>query len=60
MGGKYSRDRAGNMSYLIYEDSAPYDPWLKIILGSTLALTLVMGIAFLPFEVAAGHVMFGG
>ena len=59
MGGKYPGDRAGNMSYLIYEDSALYDPWLKIILGSTLALTLVMGIVFLPFDVAGAYVMFG-
>ena len=59
MSHTYSRDKAGSLSYLIYEDSAPYDPWLKIILGSTLALTLVMGIVFLPFDVAGAYVMFG-
>ena len=59
MGGTYLKDKAGNFSYLIYEDSAPYDPWLKIVLGGTLAFTLVMGIAFLPFEVVGAYAMFG-
>ncbi len=59
MSRTYSKDKAGSLSYLIYEDSAPYDPWLKIILGSTLALTLVMGILFLLFDVVGAYVMFG-
>ncbi len=54
-----SKDKPGNLACLIYEDSAPYDPWLKWIIGGTLALTLVLGIVFLPFDVAGAYVMFG-
>ena len=32
---------------LIYEDTPKYDVWLKLILGSALALTLILGIIFI-------------
>ena len=47
------------MSYLIYEDIPQYDSWLKWIIGGTLALTLMMGIVFLPFDVVGALAMFG-
>ncbi len=59
MGDIYPRDRAGNMSYLIYEDIPQYDSWLKWIIGGTLALTLVLGIVLLPIDLAGALAMFG-
>ncbi len=47
------------MSYLIYEERAQFDSWLKWIIGGTLALTLVMGVVFLLFDVASALAMFG-
>ena len=54
-----ARDRTGNLAYLVYEDSPQYDLWLKWIIGGTLALTLVLGIVFLPFDVVGALAMFG-
>jgi len=46
------------MNGSLYEDIPKYDFWLKLILGSILALTLVLGIIFISnTEVAL--VMFG-
>lgn len=46
------------MNSLLYEDITKYDFWLKLILGSILALTFVLGIIFISnTEVAL--VMFG-
>ena len=59
MSGSVSRDATGNPSYPIHEDGARYDLWLKLILGSTLLLTLVLGIVFLSFDTAGALVMFG-
>jgi len=47
------------MGSLIYEDIPIYDLWLKLILGGTLALTLVMGVVFLFFDIGGAVVMFG-
>ena len=48
------------MKNLIYEDTARYDFWLKILLGGILGLTLVLGIASLLWQdVEAALVMFG-
>ena len=48
------------MKNLIYEDTARYDFWLKILLGGILRLTLVLGIASLLWQdVEAASVMFG-
>jgi len=41
------------MNELVYEDTPRYDNWLKLILGSVLALTFVLGILLL-FEDNAG------
>ncbi len=59
MSRSVSRDETGNPSYLIYEDRAQYDLWVKLILGSTLVLTLVLGLVFLAFDTAGALVMFG-
>ena len=44
---------------LVYETVSKYDFWLKLILGSILAFTLVLGIVLLSEELAAALVMFG-
>jgi len=49
----------GDVSSLIYEDSPQYDIWLKLILGSTLAFTLVLGIVFLLVDLLGTWIMFG-
>jgi len=59
MSRPFSRDKTGNISYLTYEDSARYDFWLKLILGGTLTLTLVLGIVFIFSDTAGALVMFG-
>ena len=48
------------MKILIYEDTARYDFWLKILLGGIIGLTLVLGIASLLWhDVDAALAMFG-
>ena len=58
-GGSSSKDRPGNLAHLLHEERAQYDLWLKLIVGTPLILTLVMGIVFLPFDVAGAYLMFG-
>ena len=44
---------------LIFEDTPKYDLWLKLILGSILAFTLVGGIIFINQDTEAAAAMFG-
>ena len=44
---------------VLYEDTPHYDFWLKLILGGTLALTLILGIIFISEETETAVVMFG-
>jgi hypothetical protein len=48
-----------NQRYLIYEDPAPYSWWFKFLLLGILLLTLILGIVFIPEDIAAAAVMFG-
>ena len=59
MSRPFSRDETGNPAYLIHEARPQYDFWLKLVLGGTLALTLVLGIVFLSFDTAGALAMFG-
>jgi len=47
------------VSVLIYEDRPRYDLWLKVILGSILALTLVLGFVLLTVDILGAWIMFG-
>ena len=44
---------------LLYEDTPKYDSWVKLILGSILALTFILGIIFISSDIEAALVMFG-
>lgn len=48
-----------NSPHLIYEDTAQYDLWLKLILGGILALTLILGIVLLPVDIVGAWISFG-
>ena len=51
---------SGNMrENLVYEDTPRYDFWLKLILGSVLALTLILGVVLLSEDIIGAWVMFG-
>jgi hypothetical protein len=43
----------------VYEDTSRYDFWLKLILGSVLALTFVCGICLLSEDIRAAAIFFG-
>ena len=47
------------MKELVYEDTPRYDFWLKLMLGSILALTLILGIVLLATDTVAACAMFG-
>lgn len=47
------------MKNLLYEDTARYDFWLKVILGSILVLTLVTGVVLLFEDITGALAMFG-
>ena len=47
------------MKELVYEDTPRYDLWLKLMLGSILALTLILGIVLLPTDTVVACAMFG-
>ena len=47
------------MKNLIYEDTPRYDLWLKILLGGSLGLTLVLGIGLLWESTEVALIMFG-
>ena len=47
------------MAELVYEDTPRYDLWLKLILGSVLALTLILGFVLLPTDIVVACVMLG-
>ncbi|UCH42126.1 MAG: hypothetical protein JSW16_04670 [Dehalococcoidales bacterium] len=47
------------VSALIYEDSPRYDLWLKVILGSIIALTLILGFVLLTVDILGAWIMFG-
>jgi len=46
------------MNTMVYEDTPRYDSWLKLLLGSVLALTLILGFVLLPTDIGAAWVMF--
>ncbi len=46
------------MINLIYEDIPPYDLWLKLVLGGTLALTSVIGVILIFEDIWGALVMF--
>ncbi|MFC1972569.1 hypothetical protein ACFLVE_04110 [Chloroflexota bacterium] len=46
-------------SVLLYEDTPKYDSWLKLILGSVLALTFILGIVSISQDTEASIAMFG-
>ena len=47
------------MSMILYEDTARYDLWVKLILGGILAALFVTGVALLFEDVAEAGIMFG-
>ena len=46
-------------TYLQYEDTAEYDPWLKLTLGSTLSFTLLLGVYLLYVDRTGALICFG-
>ena len=46
-------------SVLVFEDTPIYDLWLKLIIGGTLALTLILGIVFIYRDTEAAIAMLG-
>ena len=46
-------------AYLIYEDRAAYDAWLKWLLAVTLGVTLVPAIVLFPYEPVGAWVLLG-
>jgi hypothetical protein len=53
----YLEQLTGNPDHLLHEDRARYDWWLKLILGGTLALTLVLGLAFLATDITGTWIL---
>jgi len=50
--GDSSAGQTSGLTYLVYEDIPRYDSWLKLVLGGTLAFTLVLGITLLSVDLA--------
>ena len=46
-------------SQLLHEDVAEYDSWLKLILGGTLSLTLLLGVYLLYVDRTGALICFG-
>jgi hypothetical protein len=46
-------------SFLLYEDTAEYDLWLKLLLGGILAFTLIMGFFLLPVDRTGAYIFLG-
>ena len=46
-------------AYLVYEDRAAYDAWLKWLLAVTLGVTLVPAIVLFPYEPVGAWVLLG-
>jgi len=46
-------------SFLLYEDTAKYDLWLKLILGGILGFTLVMGFFLLSVDKIGAYIFLG-
>ena len=46
-------------SSLLYEDTAEYDLWLKLLLGGILAFTLVMGFFLLSVDKIGAYIFLG-
>ena len=51
--------REDKYSQLIYEDTAEYDVWLKLILGSILSFTLLLGVYLLSVDRTGALICFG-
>ncbi len=45
--------------FLLYEDTAEYDLWLKLLLGGILAFTLVMGFFLLSVDKIGAYIFLG-
>lgn len=46
-------------SFLLYEDTAEYDLWLKLLLGGILTFTLIMGFFLLPVDRTGAYIFLG-
>ena len=46
-------------TYLIHEEPAKYDNWLKLLLGGILAFTLVMGFFLLSVDKTGAYIFLG-
>jgi len=47
------------MSTLLHQDKPKYDLWMKLILGSIIAFTFILGIVFISQDTEAAIAMFG-
>ena len=57
--GDSSAVQTSGLNCFVYEDIPWYDSWLKLILGGTLAFTLVLGITLLSVDLAGAWIVFG-
>ena len=48
-----------NKGYMVYEERAPYDTWLKVVLGGVTLLTLGLGFWLLTEDIEGAFAMFG-
>ncbi len=46
-------------AYLLHEDIPEYDTWLKLILGSVLSFTLLLGVYLLYVDRTGAYIAFG-
>ena len=46
-------------AYLLHEDTPEYDTWLKLILGSVLSFTLLLGVYLLYVDRTGAYITFG-
>jgi hypothetical protein len=44
---------------LVYEDTPPYDRWLKFLIGGILIFTIAIGIFFIPFDLVGTWFLLG-
>ncbi len=48
-----------NKDVLLFDDKPMYDTWVKLILGSILALTFILGIVNINQDMEASLLLFG-
>ncbi len=51
--------KSNQESSLLYEDTAAYDLWLKLLLGGILAFTFVMGFSLLTVDRTGAYIFLG-